>query len=67
MKEFTGVQWMEQYQKWRATIRHSGVFYNCGMHADQKEAVKARDRMIIQKNLPTKLQILKPITKKNKP
>jgi hypothetical protein len=34
-----------------------------GMHLDQKSAVMARDTKIIEKGLPTKLQILKPMKK----
>lgn len=66
MKEYTGVRWMKDYNKWRATISYQGVFYNCGMYTEQKDAAKARDRMIIEKNIPRKLQVLKPASKINK-
>lgn len=67
MKEYTGIRWVEEHKRWQASVRHNGVVYPCGMHLDQIAAVKARDRKIIEKNLPTKLQIFTPIDKKKKP
>ena len=61
MKEFIGIQWVEKHQRWQSSVRHDGTTYQCGMHVDQKEAVKARDRKIIEKGLPTKLQHFKPL------
>ena len=63
MKDYIGVRWIEEHQKWNASIRCDGVTYPCGMHVDQKEAVKARDKMIITKGLSTKLQYFKPLDK----
>jgi hypothetical protein len=63
MKEFIGIQWVEKHQRWQSSVRHDGTTYQCGMHVDQKLAVLARDTKIIEKGLPTKLQILKPIKK----
>jgi len=63
MKEYTGIQWVEKHQRWQSSVRHDGTTYSCGMHIDQKKAVLARDTKIIEKGLPAKLQILKPIKK----
>ena len=63
MVEYIGIQWVEKHQKWQSSVRHNGTTYSCGMHVDQKEAVKARDKKIIEKGLPTKLQYFKPIKK----
>ena len=59
--EYIGIKWNSTYKKWQSSVLSGGVHYPCGMHLDQKAAVKARDTMIIQKGLPTKLQILKPL------
>jgi len=59
--EYTGIKWIQKYQKWQSSVRHDGTVYQCGMHVDQKEAVKARDKKIIEKGLPTKLQYFKPV------
>ncbi len=61
MKDYRGVKWVEKHQRWQSSVRHQGVHYPCGMHLEQKDAVKARDKVIIQKGLKVKLQILKPI------
>ena len=61
MVEYIGIQWVEKHQKWQSSVRHNGTTYSCGMHVDQKEAVKARDKKIIEKGLPTKLQYFKPL------
>jgi len=61
MKEYTGVRWVEEHKRWQSSVRHDGTVYQCGMHVDQKEAVKARDKKIIEKGLPTKLQYFKPL------
>lgn len=63
MVEYIGIQWVEKHQKWQSSVRHNGTTYSCGMHVDQKEAVKARDKKIIEKGLPTKLQYFKPLAK----
>lgn len=60
-KKYTGVRWISETQKWQSLVRYNGLTYNCGMHIEQKDAILARDRKIIEKGLPTKLQILKPI------
>ena len=60
-KDYTGVKWVEEHKRWQASVRHNGVTYQCGMHVDQKEALKLRDKKIIEKGLPTKLQYFKPL------
>jgi hypothetical protein len=61
MKDYTGIKWVEEHKRWQSSVRHAGVHYPCGMHIIQKDAVMARDRKIIEKNLPVKLQMLKPV------
>jgi len=63
-KNFTGVKWVEKHQRWQSSVLSNGVHYPCGMHLDQKEAVKARDKKIIEKGLSTKLQYFKPLKAK---
>ena len=62
-KNYTGVSWKEEHKRWQSVVRHDGINYSCGMHLNQMDAVKARDRKIIEKGLPTKRQILKPVKK----
>lgn len=62
-KNYSGVRWISETQKWQSVVRENGLTYNCGMHLDQLAAVKARDRKIIEKGLKKKLQILKPVSK----
>jgi len=64
MKDYTGVRWMPEHNKWQSMIRHKGVSYNCGMHVEQKAAVIARDTCILNNGLKVVLQILKPLNKK---
>lgn len=59
MKEFVGVRWVSQNQKWKSYVTKNGVDYACGYFKDQRAAVKARDRKIIALGLDVKLQILK--------
>lgn len=59
-KQYQGVRWVTEIQKWKSQIRHKGIVYNCGNYLDQKQAVIARDTKIIQHGLKLKLQILKP-------
>ena len=61
MKFFRGIKWIEKHQRWQSSVRSEGVHYPCGMHLEQKDAVMARDTMIIQKGLKVKLQMLKPL------
>jgi hypothetical protein len=63
MVDYRGIKWIEQHKRWQSSVKHNGVHYSCGMHLDQKSAVMARDTKIIEKGLPTKLQILKPMKK----
>jgi hypothetical protein len=59
--EYIGIKWIGQYKRWQSLVRQGGVHYPCGMHINQKDAVMARDTKIIEKNLPVKLQMLKPV------
>lgn len=57
MKNFVGVSWNKQKQRWVYKVS----IYDCGYYTDQIEAVKARDLAIIKHGLSySKLQILKP-------
>lgn len=62
-KNYIGVRWVSEIQKWKSQIRHNGITYNCGNHTDQKKAIIARDTKIIQHGLKIKLQYLKPVEK----
>jgi len=59
MKDFVGVRWSSQHQRWKAGFTYKKVRYECGYYTDQREAVLARDKRIIQLGLDIKLQILK--------
>lgn len=63
MKDYRGIRWVAEHQKWQSTINHKGIKYHCGMHENQMDAVKARDKKIIQHGLNIPLQIIKPIKK----
>jgi hypothetical protein len=61
VSKYTGVRWNREISKWAASIKADGIVYPCGAHDDEREAAKARDRMIISRGLKNKpLQILKP-------
>jgi hypothetical protein len=62
-KNYIGVRWISEIQKWKSQIRHKGITYNCGNYTSQKEAIIARDTKIIQHGLKIKLQYLKPVEK----
>ena len=62
-KNYIGVRWVSEIQKWKSSIRHKGITYNCGNYTSQKEAIIARDTKIIQHGLDIKIQYLKPIKK----
>lgn len=59
MKDYQGVRWIKEHKRWQSSVKYAGIHYSCGMHLDQKEAVIARDKKIIEKNIPAKLQMLK--------
>lgn len=58
--DYTGVQYVPRLKKWHSRVTHKGIVYNCGHHDTSKEAAIARDIKILEKNLPFKLQVLKP-------
>ena len=62
-KSYRGVSWNRLFNKWVSMVRQNGVTYNCGMHVEQKDAVKARDMAIIRNGLKVPLQVLKPAKK----
>jgi len=64
-KKYTGVRWVSETQKWLSVVRYGGISYNCGSHVEQKDAIIARDKKIIEKCLPVKIQYLKPASKQN--
>lgn len=56
MKNFVGVSFNRQKQKWVSKINN----IDCGYYDNQIDAVRARDLAIIKQGLPlSKLQILK--------
>ena len=60
-KEYKGVSWNRKKQYWVSRIVCNGVIYDCGLHVEELDAVKARDMCIIRNGLGIeKLQILKP-------
>jgi len=62
-KNYTGVKWIKESSKWQATVMQNSVKYNCGLHETKHEAVKSRDKTILQKGLNVRLQLLKPVKK----
>ncbi|MES2864102.1 MAG: hypothetical protein V4666_08290 [Bacteroidota bacterium] len=63
MKDYRGVKWMPELNRWQSMLRHKGVTYNCGLHIEQKDAAKARDTTIIKNGLNVELQVLTPLKK----
>lgn len=63
MKEYIGVNFSIRFKKWAAKVTHNNTVYPCGLFDTPREAALARDKKIIEKNLPHKLQILKPVVK----
>lgn len=60
-QDYKGVHWNRKQQRWISTIKAKGITYNCGSHFEQVDAVKARDRCIINNGLGVeKLQVIKP-------
>jgi len=62
VSKYTGVRWNREVGKWSASVTDNKLSYPCGFHDDDREAAKARDRMIIQHGLSKPLQILKRLT-----
>lgn len=60
---YTGVRYSSRTKKFHAKVTHNNVVYNCGGFDTEVEAAKARDRKIIEKNLPAKLQVYKKVKK----
>lgn len=59
-KTYTGVQFNTLTQLWQARVTSKGTVYECGHHETPRLAAIARDTKILEKNLPQKLQVLKP-------
>lgn len=58
---YIGVLWDKRARKWKATVTHNKIRYECGYHEDDREAAKLRDMKILNLGLDkSKLQILKP-------
>ena len=60
-KNYTGIRWITETQKWQSVVRRKGITFNCGNYLSQKEAVIARDKKILEHGLKVKLQYLKPL------
>jgi hypothetical protein len=59
--EYEGVSYDKRSEKFRATLTHKGVTYECGLSSIPREAARLRDLTIIRVGAPIgKLQILKP-------
>jgi hypothetical protein len=56
---YKGISYHKQSKKYRSEVYHKGIRYNCGEYLTDVEAVKARDLMIIRKNLDLPLQKLR--------
>lgn len=58
--KYVGVQYKKYTLNYEAKVAYQGIVYNCGRHETKRQAAVARDRKILEKNLPHKLQVLKP-------
>jgi len=56
---YKGVSFHKRSQRYRAEVCHKGTKYNCGEYLTESDAIKARDLMIIRKNLNVPLQKLR--------
>lgn len=52
---YVGVSWEAKVSKWRASISFKNEKINLGSHKTIEEAVQARDKYILENNLPHKL------------
>lgn len=59
--QYTGVGWNREQQKWRSSVSHSGVKYDCGYYDNERAAAKARDMKILALGLNKPLQVLKKV------
>ena len=57
-EKYRGVCFIKEVQKYKSSVLEKKVNYFCGYFDTPKEAVLARDKMIISKNLSTPLQVL---------
>lgn len=62
-KQYKGVSYNRLTGLYYSTVMEKKIKYNCGSHETEAEAVKARDRKILEKGLKAPLQILKPVNK----
>ena len=58
MKKYTGVQFNTLTKMYQARVTYKGTIYECGHWETPRLAAIARDKKIIEKNLPQKLQVL---------
>lgn len=58
---YTGICWDKANRKWQAAISHNNKTIKVGRYPTIIGAVLARNRIIKQKQLPHKIQILRPI------
>lgn len=63
-KQYKGVSYNRITKLYYSTVMENKIKYNCGSHNTEIEAVKARDKKILEKGLKAPLQILKPLKKK---
>lgn len=57
--EYTGVQFNTLTQLWQSRVTYRGTVYECGHWETARLGAIARDKKILEKNLPQKLQVLK--------
>lgn len=57
--DYDGVTWNTQSQLWKSSVSDKGIKYECGYYNNERDAVKARDKKIIELGIKKPLQILK--------
>jgi hypothetical protein len=62
-KNYIGVKWNKDLNKYYSIITRKGAKHHCGFHDTEKQAAIARDSTIIKHGLNVPLQVLKPLPK----
>ena len=57
--KYKGVTYCKKNKNWRSTLYYKNIQYECGRHATERDAAKARDMKIINLGINKPLQILK--------
>jgi hypothetical protein len=62
MKDYTGIKWVEEHQRWQSSVRQGGdTLYVVHVLNQKKMQLWLDTKKIMRKNLPVKLQMLKPV------